>query len=104
MKPGDRTRTDIGRDAVRVKPGMHFHPTLVGFIQHKLQRIVTGVFAYFAGQHIGPRQYFRGPKSRAVRFHLEKNGVDPEAFQVIQLIGQGLLLHGVPRRCAAAIH
>ncbi len=31
---------------------MNFHPTLVGFIEHKLQRIVALDTANIAGKHI----------------------------------------------------
>jgi hypothetical protein len=55
MRPvqgGDGGRFGVGRYAVGVKPGMDFHAALVRFIQHKLQRIVSRIFADVARQHI----------------------------------------------------
>ena len=91
---GNRRRFGVDRDAVRVKPCVDLHAALVRFIQHKLQRIVAGVFADFAGQHIGPRQNIRPPERRTVRFHLEKDGVDPQALQIIEFGDQRQLLLG----------
>lgn len=71
---------------------MNLHAALVRFIQHKLQRIVARIFADFAGQHIGPRQNIRPPERRTVRFHTEKDGVDPQALQVIEFSDQRQLL------------
>lgn len=89
---GNGRRFGVDRDTIGVKPCVNLHTALVRFIQHKLQRIVAGVFADFAGQHIGPRQNVRPPERRAVGFHLEKDGVDTQALQVIEFGDQRQLL------------
>lgn len=48
----------VHRDAIGVKPGMDPHTAFVGFIEHKLERIVARILADVAGEHIGPRQNF----------------------------------------------
>ena len=77
---GDGFRTRINRDAIGVKPGMNAHAALMGFIQHQLEWIVARILTDFAGQHIGPRQNLRWPERGAIRFHLEEDGVNAEAF------------------------
>ena len=82
---------------------MHFHAAFVRLLQHKRQRIVAGIVADLAGEHIGPGQNVRAPERGAVRLHLKENGVDAEAFQPVEFGGQRLLLHlNALRRAADA--
>ncbi|KFZ97434.1 hypothetical protein DP20_3632 [Shigella flexneri] len=89
----DSTGLRINRYAIGVKPGVYFHPTLVGFVEHELQRIVTRIFTNLTGHKIGPRQNFRWPQGGTVRLDLEKDRVYAETLEMIQFVDHRLLLY-----------
>ncbi len=80
MLGGKAVNITMNTNPVRVKPSMELQITLLGLLNHKLQRVIAGVAALYTGEPLRPRSVFRRIKRVGRWFDLHNNGVYPERF------------------------
>ena len=83
----------VGRDAVRVEPGVKLHAALVCLVDGELQRVPVraGGLAATAGEKLAPGLDVGDVEGVGAGAHLEYDGIDAGLLELVELVGDEAL-------------